>query len=242
MRPSIRVFDTAEEVAEAAALAIAERVALRAREGERTSIVLAGGTTPRLAYERLATKAVPFSSIDFYFGDERAVPPDDPASNYRMAKEALFDRVGVAPTAVRRMRAEAADLDAAAAEYEALLPLAVDLLLLGMGEDGHTASLFPGADSLTERQRRVVSVVGPKHPPRRLTITPPVLDSARSTLVLVSGRGKAEALARAIDGPFEPHLTPIQLALSEAAIAPTRVGAAIVLTDREAAQSLRRIS
>jgi 6-phosphogluconolactonase len=110
------------------------------------------------------------------------------------------------------MPAENPDREAAARAYEALLPDSIDVLVLGIGEDGHTASLFPGAASLREAERRVLAVVGPKPPPERLTITPPVILAARHRIVLASGAGKADAIARALEGPWDPDTTPIQLA------------------------------
>jgi 6-phosphogluconolactonase len=150
--------------------------------------------------------------VHIFFGDERAVPPDHADSNYRMAKESLLDRVAIPPAQVHRIQAESADREAAARAYEALLPDAIDVLVLGIGEDGHTASLFPGSAALRETERRVLPVVGPKPPPERLTITPPVVLSARHRIVLAAGSGKADAIARALDGPWDPEKTPIQLA------------------------------
>lgn len=203
------VFETAADVASAAAKRILDVAS--ARGAKRTSLMLAGGTTPRAAYERLAERRSNLDRIDFYFGDERAVAADHPESNYRMAKEALFDKAKIPAAHIHRMRAEAEDLEAAAAEYAAALPPRIDLLLLGMGEDGHTASLFPNAPEPPEGVK-VVSVVGPKPPPRRLTVTPMVIEAAREVLVLVTGEGKADALARAILGEWNPRALPIQWA------------------------------
>jgi 6-phosphogluconolactonase len=191
---------------------------------ERCSLGLAGGSTPRPVYQRLAVELPdrdPWSRIDVFFGDERCVPPDDPASNYRMAKEALLDRVPIGPSQVHRMEGERADRDAAALAYEAILPGRLDLLVLGLGDDGHTASLFPGAPSLAETQRRVLAVRAPRPPLDRLTITPPVILAARLTVVLVEGTNKAGALARAVDGPYAPDSTPGQLARAGLWIADT---------------------
>jgi 6-phosphogluconolactonase len=195
---------------------------------DRCSLALAGGSTPRPVYERLAAELpdrAQWSRIDVFFGDERCVPPADPASNYRMAKEALLDRVPVAAPQVHRMEGERADHDEAARAYEAILPDRLDLLVLGLGEDGHTASLFPGAPSLAETRRRVLAVRAPKAPFDRLTITPPVILEARQTIVLVAGAAKAEALARAIDGPYNVNNTPGQLARAGLWIADTAAAA-----------------
>lgn len=158
------------------------------------SIALAGGSTPRALYERLATsEALPWRDIDLWFGDERCVPPDHEASNYRMAYEALLSRV---PARVHRMPGESCD----AAAYETGLRAAFgpatpvfDLVLLGLGEDGHTASLFPGDAALSEQERLVRQVERPDH--ARLTLTLPVLSAARCALFLVTGAAKREALA-----------------------------------------------
>ncbi len=182
---------------------------------DRCSLALAGGSTPRPVYEHLAAELPnrdQWSRIDVFFGDERCVPPTDPASNYRLAKEALLDRVPIIAPQIHRMEGERADHDEAARAYEAILPGRLDLLVLGLGNDGHTASLFPGAVSLAETRRRVVAVRAPKAPFDRLTITPPVILQARLTVMLVVGADKAEALARAVDGPYAPDSTPGQLA------------------------------
>jgi 6-phosphogluconolactonase len=180
------------------------------------SVALAGGGTPRATYEVLGTSAfaaaVPWGAVDWYFGDERAVPFDHPDSNYRLAAETLFAGRAEALARACRMPADAADAALAARAYEQLLPDPLDLVILGMGEDGHTASLFPGSPSLDVRDARVVVVTGPKPPLRRMTITPPVIESARDVLVLVAGEGKAAALARALEGPLDARSLPVQLA------------------------------
>jgi 6-phosphogluconolactonase len=208
----LRVLPTAELPARAADWLAQVLVDVAAVNG-RVTLGLAGGTTPRAMHEVLAcSTAVPWLAVHVFFGDERAVPPDHPESNYRMAKESLLDRVPIPPHQVHRMQAENPDRDAAAREYEALLPETLDVLVLGMGEDGHTASLFPGADSLRESTRRVLSVVGPKPPPERLTLTPPEILGAGRRIVLAAGAGKAEAVARALEGPWDPSGTPVQFA------------------------------
>jgi 6-phosphogluconolactonase len=202
---------------------------------ERCSLGLSGGSTPRPVYERLAVELPDrdaWSRIDVFFGDERCVPPDDPASNYRMAKEALLGRVPIAARQIYRMEGERADHDAAARAYEEILPDRLDLLVLGLGEDGHTASLFPGAPSVGETRRRVLAVMAPKPPLDRLTITPPVIFDARQTIVLVAGAGKADAMARVIDGPHAPHRTPGQLARAGLWIADTAAAGRLEASSR----------
>jgi 6-phosphogluconolactonase len=177
-----------------------------------SSVALPGGRTPKAVYELLAADPrVPWDRVDWYFGDERAVPADHPDSNYRLAKETLFR--GRPAERLHRMAADAADAEAAAREYERGLPDPIDVVLLGMGEDGHVASLFPGAPALAVRDRRVAVVDGsPKPPPRRMTITPPAIESARSIVVLVAGAEKSAMLARALEGPLDAKSVPAVLA------------------------------
>ena len=172
------------------AVVAAERfLALRPR-----TVALAGGSTPRRLYERLATCRFPWPETEVFFGDERCVPPDHPDSNYRMASEALLSNV---PANVHRMPGETCDAEAYEEELRQVFgagPPEFDLVLLGLGEDGHTASLFPGDPALEEKQRWVVRVERPDH--SRLTLTPPVLSAAHVALFLVSGAAKREALQR----------------------------------------------
>jgi 6-phosphogluconolactonase len=177
------------------------------------SLVLSGGTTPRAMHEALARLPdVPWQALEIYFGDERCVPPNHPDSNYRMARESLLDRVPIPPAQVHRPEAENPDREAAARAYEALLPAAFDLVVLGIGEDGHTASLFPDSPALAASERRCVPVTGPKPPPERLSLTPRALGEAREVIVLASGAGKAGPVARALEGAWDPLRTPAQLA------------------------------
>src|SRR2546429_602138 len=188
------ILATAEEVAEAAAAEIAEAL----RDGAKT-LVLTGGTTPKRCYELLSTLEVEWGRVTVLFGDERCVPPDHPESNYRMAREALLDRV--APATVHRIAGELGP-DEAAASYDrivsALAPL--DVVLLGAGEDGHTASLFPGHPEVQAKGFAVGVRNAPKPPPDRVSLTLPALQGARHVIVLATGAGKAEAVARARRG------------------------------------------
>lgn len=217
MDPPERVVVTAPE-------ALAPRVAawIAAELGQAiaargtASLALAGGTTPRAVYAELTgppfSGSLDWARVDIFFGDERAVPPDHPESNYGMARAALLSRVPIPAERVHRMEAERPDREQAAADYARCLPRRLDVLLLGMGPDGHTASLFPRSPALAERERLVVPVVGPKPPPERLTITPPVIAAARAVAVIVTGVGKAAAVARALEGAPAPHEWPVQLA------------------------------
>ena len=177
------------------------------------SVCLAGGRTPEPVYRELASvSSIDWSRVDVFFGDERAVPPDHSESNYLMVHRVLLSRVPVPASQVHRMEAERGDREAAAREYERVLPPRLDVLVLGMGPDGHIASLFPGSAVLDERQRLVVPVVGAKAPVDRLTITPPVIEAARGVAVIATGEDKAAMVARAIEGPLAPKEVPAQLA------------------------------
>ena len=176
-------------------------------------VALAGGTTPQALYALLASSEyrnrVAWDQVAFFFGDERAVSPDHPDSNYRAANDALFRPLDISAKNIYRMKGEMPDLEAAAADYERVLQSAFegervphfDLIFLGMGPDGHTASLFPGRSALAECKRLVVSVTdAPKPPPRRLTLTIPVLNAARLVLFMATGADKAPALREVLKG------------------------------------------
>lgn len=187
-----------------------------ARSG-RCSLLLAGGSTPRATYELLATRhrELPWAQVHFFWGDERFVAPEDPRSNARMAREALIDRVRSLPANVHPVPTGLSSAEAAARTYEDTLrahfpgelPL-FDLVLLGLGEDAHTASIFPGSPALAESERWVMAVSAPADPPLRITLTMPALTAAARLFVLVSGAGKAEALRRALDPASAPSRYP----------------------------------
>lgn len=200
---------------EAAGMHIAEalgRAAAEAHDGV-ARVALSGGETPRPVYRWLASQGrVAWDRVEIYFGDERAVPPDHPESNYRMVMESLVGPAGVDPARVFRMEADRGNAEAAAADYARILPDPLPVLLLGIGKDGHTASLFPGGTALVEKELRVTAVPADGSRRARLTITPPVLESARRVLVLARGEAKAAPVARALQGPWEPRSCPAQLA------------------------------
>lgn len=176
------------------------------------SIALAGGSTPRPVYRRLAqVSGLDWGSVQVYFGDERAVPPDDPESNYRMAREGLLDRIPVPDDQRHRIEAERDDLPRVAAAYARALPDPLDVVVLGIGEDGHTASLFPRSPALSGEQR-VAVVEAPEPPVRRVTLTPPVISSARSLVVLAAGRRKANAVRRALVEDVDARDCPARIA------------------------------
>ena len=172
-------------------------------------IALAGGTTPHALYKQLAREGVssnvPWQDVEVFFGDERDVPHDHIESNFRMAQRALLDHVPIEPGRINPMPADSDDLEAAAMRYESLIRDRVggeedgiprmDLILLGMGGDGHTASLFPFTDALSERDRLIISHFVPVLGRRRMTFTFPLINSARYIVALVTGPDKAQAIS-----------------------------------------------
>ena len=198
----MRVLADAQAVAQAAAGEIAKAL----RGGART-LVLAGGTTPRRAYELLAGMDVKWGRVTVLFGDERCVPPEDPESNYQMARESLLDRV--APATVHRVPAELGPEEGArlySSVVAGLEPL--DLVLLGLGPDGHCASLFPGHRALQATGWAVAVRGAPKPPPDRVSLTLAALRGARRVIFLATGAEKAEALRRAHRGEVPAGMIP----------------------------------
>jgi 6-phosphogluconolactonase len=198
----------AEEVTSRAEAAVASR--------GRFFLALAGGATPRRLYLLLADPRapylvrVPWEKTDVFFGDERHVHPDDPESNYGMARASLLSKVPVRPERVHRIRAEDTNADAVARDYERELTSAFglkegelprfDLILLGLGPDGHTASLFPGSDALLEKKRLVIAPYVERLRTHRITLALGVLNAARAVVFLVSGGEKAEKVAEVLEG------------------------------------------
>ena len=183
------------------------RVERRFEELGRLSLALPGGSAAEVFCPALARAHVRWRDVDLFWCDERAVPPDHPDSNYRIANELLLSQVEIDPARVHRMRADASDLDAAAGEYQRRIirssgaPPHLDVVLLGVGPDGHVCSLFPGHQALAEAHRLVVPVLdSPKPPPRRLTLTLPALSGA---LVVVAAfdESKAAVVKEALDNP-----------------------------------------
>jgi 6-phosphogluconolactonase len=215
---------------QAVARRVAERLARQAETGGH--VVLTGGSTPRVAYEVAAGLAPDWSRVELWWGDERCVPPDDELSNFGMAKQALLDRLERQPSTSHRMRGELGREDGAA-EYERELAGVgtFDLVLLGLGPDGHIASLFPGRPTLDETEQQAIGTEAGFEPfVDRITLTLPRLCAAREVLFLVAGEQKAEAVARALAGQ-PSHETPGSLA--RAAEGPTRA-----VVDRTAAAKL----
>jgi 6-phosphogluconolactonase len=237
------VLPDAAAVARAAAERIVSRAERAVAASGRFSIALSGGSTPRRLYALLADAGAPYRAriawdrFHVFFGDERHVPPDDAQSNYRMAREELLERVPIPPANVHRVLAER-PADEAASLYEeelrgafALAPGGVprfDLVLLGMGEDGHTASLFPGTAALAERRRLAVANWVQKFSTFRITLTLPVFDAAAAVVFLVAGPDKAVPLAAVFDPSSAPDAYPCQLIRPES-------GELLWLADRSAA-------
>ena len=192
--PQFEVLETPEDVAESAAAEIAAALS----EGART-LVLAGGNTPKRTYELLTQADITWGRVTVLFGDERCVPPDHPDSNYRLAREVLLDKV--APGSVHRIAGELGPDEAAELYSRIVAPLApLDVVLLGAGEDGHTASLFPGHPEVAAPGWAIGVRNAPKPPPDRVSLTLQTLQSARRVIVLATGAGKAEAVAKARRG------------------------------------------
>lgn len=201
---------TAAALFEAAAADFSARAAQAVQAKGRFTVALSGGSTPKALYSLLATKStIPWDKVCFFWGDERYVPPDHPESNYRMANEALLSKVPVRPENVFRIHAEEKDAAAAALQYEQALKDSFhlapgqfprfDLILLGTGPDGHTASLFPGTAALNESQRLVVANWVPKFNTHRITFTYPVLNAAACVIFLASGPDKAAILHQVLE-------------------------------------------
>jgi 6-phosphogluconolactonase len=234
---NVRVYEDAQELAAAAAEAFVERAQQAIGRSGRFAVALAGGSTPKLTYEVLAAEhggALDWGGVHVFFGDERTVSPDHEDSNYRMAREALLDHVPVG--SIFRMRGEMDPTEAAASYEEELRGFfgeepRFDLILCGLGEDGHTLSLFPKTPALDVTDRWVVDNPVPKLDATRLTLTVPAANAAHSVDFLVSGEGKAEALREILEGDPDPHLYPAKL------IAPA--GGPNWLVDRAATSRIR---
>ena len=223
---STEVFADPRAVAEAAAERFVDAASRAIDAAGRFLVALSGGATPQPFYRQLGSPAyldrIDWEMVQVFWVDERCVPPSEVESNYAMAKESLLDQVDVRPGHIHRIRGED-DPETAAVEYERLLRRAFttpegpprdeagarfDLVVLGMGEDGHTASLFPGTAAVSETERWVVPVAAPVPPLRRVSLTSPVLNAAAERLFLVTGEAKAPALARVLEGTEDPAVLP----------------------------------
>jgi 6-phosphogluconolactonase len=224
----IRQLADTQELFHAAAEEVCRIGQMSMESTGRFSLVLSGGSTPRGLYELLAEhpyrSQVDWKRVEFFWGDERGVPPDHAASNFRMAREAMLDKLDVPHDRVHRIEAERPDLDEVAKDYEREIervlgripgvgrrPPHFNLFLLGMGDDGHTASLFPNTSALLEPERWVVAQEVPKAPRERITMTPPLINAAHFIMFVVSGASKADVLAEVLQGPRDPLRYPAQL-------------------------------
>jgi 6-phosphogluconolactonase len=248
--PSVRVLADRTAVQRAAAEEFTARSEAAVRTHGAALVALSGGSTPRALHALLADPGepfrarVPWEALHVFWGDERLVPPDDPDSNYGMARDTLLRHVPVPPVQVHRIPGEDPEPGRAAERYAQELRRVFaahgrleggwprfDLVLLGMGADGHTASLFPGTDAVRETTRLVAAPWVATLGAHRITLTPPVLNAADRVIFLVTGGDKAETLAAVLEGPRQPDVYPSQ------AIAP-RAGALVWLVDHAAAARL----
>lgn len=215
----LRIFETSDAVAAAVADAFVEDARNAIEQRGAFFVALAGGTTPKAAYRLLAQEprasAVDWTHVHVYFGDERSVPPDSDDSNYKMALDAFLHAM-VPPQNVHRMQGEEDPLSAARDYAQLLIQTmgdmpAFDLIMLGMGADGHTASLFPGTDPRVDDERLVRAVYVEKMQTYRITLTPLVINNARHVVIATEGLAKAPALYAVRLGPYEPLEHPIQI-------------------------------
>lgn len=229
----VRIYHDSDELAIKAARHFARLADQYTLGSGRFTVALSGGSTPRKMFSMLASEpfleTVPWSSIYFFWGDERCVPPDHADSNYLMARETLFDKVPVPAENIFRIPAETADHNLAASQYAATIrefflsdPEATqadqssyvprfDLIFLGMGPDAHTASLFPGTDALYVNDRIVVANFVQKFNADRITLTATIINNARNITFVAAGADKAEALKAVLEGSYQPDVYPSQL-------------------------------
>jgi 6-phosphogluconolactonase len=240
--PEIRVFRTSKELFQAAAQGL-RHIAINSAEANGWfNVALSGGSTPKMVYSLLSGPSnIPWERVRFFWSDERHVPPDHPDSNYRMAYETLLSKIPAKPENIFRVPSENPDANAAAAAYEQTIRAVFgipasqvpqfDLILLGLGADGHTASLFPGSKALDERVRLVVANWVEKLQSYRITLTLPVLNHAARLVFLVAGGDKAAALAAVFDSRSPGEQFPAKL------VRPAN-GQVLWLADQPAAGSL----
>lgn len=222
----VRVMADVESLHQAAARELIQRSLAAVNARGVFHVALSGGSTPRGLFSLLVTDGflfqnMPWAETHFWWSDERHVPPDHPDSNYKMARDAMLTRAPIPPENIHRVHSEYADPARAAEEYQAELLAVIqssrldipqfDLILLGMGPDGHTASLFPGTRALDEPSSLVVANWVGKFFTWRITFTPPLINRARAVLFLVTGEDKSLALKGVLEGSLEPRQLPAQL-------------------------------
>lgn len=240
----VRIFPDLSELSREAAEFFTALCSDAVRQRKRFTAALSGGSTPRTLYQILASsdfkERIPWSSVHLFWGDERCVPPEHPDSNYRMAHEDLLSRITIPPENIHRMPGEA-EPEHGAEIYEkelreffkgSKIP-EFDMIILGLGTDGHTASLFPDSPALKEKSRLVISDESPERNHPRLTLTLPVIHHARNILFLVAGREKERILAQVLDEKTDPDRIPAR------AVRPGR-GKILWFTDEDAAGLLKR--
>ena len=240
----IRILNSLADLSQAAAAEFVALAVEAVRNKGRFCVALCGGSTPRGLYTLLANQpqhSLPWEKIFFFWGDERHVPPDHPDSNYRMAFEALLSKIPIPPANIFRVQAEEKDADTAARKYEQTLTEffqlqpgefpSFDLMLLGMGPDGHTASLFPETRALREKTRLVVANWVDKLNVYRITLTLPVLNNSAYVLFVVSGRDKAKVLRDVLESQTEEM---------PASLVHSTNGRLVWMVDREAASALSK--
>lgn len=243
----IKVFDSIEKLNRSAAEKIVEIAKQSIEERGRFTIALAGGSTPKSLYRLLAgdefKNKIDWSKVYFFFGDERNVLPDDADSNFRMANENLLAALQIGDENIFRWNTEAKDVEIIVEDYETVLSVffeldekkqfpRFDLILLGMGDDGHTASLFPYTKALNETVKIAVANPVEKLDTTRLTLTFPVINNARNVMFLVKGADKAETLKTVLEDEYQPEKYPAQ------AVKPVD-GALFWLVEKEAARFLK---
>ncbi len=250
--PELRILHDSTELANEAAELFAWLGTQAIEQGGLFRVVLSGGSTPRLLYAALASGTfsgqLDWKRVEFYFGDERCVPPDHPESNFKMAEEAFLGPLKIAPEQIFRMKGEMKEPDEAASQYETLIrerfgvatPAwpSFDLILLGLGEDAHTASLFPDTPALGEQGRLVVANQSPKGVKNRLTLTAAVINQAQAVVFLVSGASKVEAVWSVLEGHDRQGLQGTDTARFPARLIRPVKGRLIWLLDQAAAAGL----
>jgi 6-phosphogluconolactonase len=238
---AVRVLPDPATVAEVAARHVVEQAQAAIDARGSFSVALSGGSTPRALHERLASpplvQQVEWAHVHVFFGDERCVPPDDERSNYCMADQSLLSKVPIPRDQIHRMRGErppheaAADYERQLRDFFGVAQPRLDLILLGMGDNGHTASLFPGLGAVREQERWVVAEYVGEVGMWRITLTPVVLNMAREALFLVTGTAKASMLRRVLEDRYAPEHLPAQVVRPAA-------GELIWLVDAAAAREL----
>lgn len=247
LKPEIQVFANPEVLTQAAATEFVRQANQAIQDRGRFTIALSGGSTPKSLYALLATQPwrdqISWNQVHLFWGDERHVPPSDSSSNFRMTQERLLSQVPIPHENVHRIKAENPDAQTVAAEYERDLKQffqlsehefpRFDLVLLGMGANGHTASLFPGTDAVHEQSRLVVAPWVEELNTHRITLTPPVINNANTIIFFVTGAEKAAMLKAVLEGQYKPDRLPAQI------VHPTQ-GNVIWMIDQTAASLLSK--